>query len=73
MRTRTAGAQITIHARCSEGVATDLDLHAELAGAAPDHAPGIDAVHGVPGELARAAAGGAKEGTFVVAGDLSSL
>jgi hypothetical protein len=32
--------------------AADLDLHAAFAGAAADHAPGIDAVHGVGIELA---------------------
>jgi len=30
-----------------EGVAADLDLKAELSGAALDHAPGVDPVHGL--------------------------
>jgi hypothetical protein len=45
------------------------DLHAELGGAALDHALGVDAMHDVAVELAVAAAGGAEQGALAVAGD----
>jgi hypothetical protein len=47
-------------------VATDLDLHAELGGAALDHAPGIDPVHSLAVQQAGAAKGRAKKGAFVI-------
>jgi hypothetical protein len=50
-----------------------LNLHAELAGAALDHAPGIDPVHGFAIQLASPAARRAEESAFVVAGNPSSL
>jgi hypothetical protein len=52
-----------------EGVAADLDLHAELYGPALDHAPGIDPVHGRGRERAGARDGRAVQGTLFTAGD----
>jgi hypothetical protein len=45
-----------------EGMAADPGARAKLGGAALDHAPGVDAVHGRGGERAGAAGGGAEEG-----------
>jgi hypothetical protein len=47
-------------------VATNRALHAELSGAALDHAIGIDPVHGLAVEHAGAAKGGAEEGAFAI-------
>jgi hypothetical protein len=43
-----AGFELGRDAGCSKRVIADLDLHAELAGGAPDHAPGIDACMASP-------------------------
>ena len=58
-----AGFQIGGDARGAEGMAADPD--AELGGAALDHAPGVDAVHGRGGERSGATDGGAEEGALL--------
>jgi hypothetical protein len=50
-------------------VAADLDLHAEVGGAALDHAVRIDPVHGRGRERPGAPDGRAEQGTPFVAGD----
>jgi hypothetical protein len=66
---RAAGFKVGGDPGGAEGVAADLDLHAKLPGAALDHAPGVDPVHGRGRERAGAADRGAEQGALVVAGD----
>jgi hypothetical protein len=64
-----AGLQVGRYSGGPEGVAADLDLHAEFRGAALDHAPGVDPVHRPRRECAGAADGRAEQGTLFVVGD----
>jgi hypothetical protein len=50
-------------------MAADLSAHAELGGAALDHAPSIDAAHRLVGQRAGAAGGGAEEGSLATVTD----
>ena len=59
---RAAGFEIGGDAGRAEGVAADPHSHAEAAGAALDHAPGVDAVHSRYGERVGAADSRAEEG-----------
>jgi subtilisin family serine protease len=63
---RPAGFKIGGDAGCPEGVAADLDLEAEVGGAALDHAPGIDPVHRRGRERAGAADGRAEQGGLLL-------
>ena len=52
---RSAGFKLGGDARGAEGMAADPGARAELGGAALDHAPGVDAVHSLCGEITGAA------------------
>ena len=61
---RAARFKISRNPRRPKRVAADLDLHAELCGAALDHAVGVDPVHGLAVQQTGAANGGAEEGAL---------
>jgi hypothetical protein len=68
-----ASFQIGGDARGAEGVAADPAPCAELGGAALDHAPGVDTVHGRGGQRAGAAGGGAEEGGLAAVANTGRL
>jgi hypothetical protein len=59
---RAAPLKVSGDPRSAKSVAADPALHAELGGAALDHAPGVNAVHHGCGERASATGCGAEEG-----------
>ena len=54
-------------------MAADPGARTEFGGAALDHAPGVDLVHGFCGERAGAADGGAEEGGLAALANAGSL
>jgi hypothetical protein len=63
---RAPGFQIGSDARGAESVAADPDPRAEIGGAALNHAPGVNPVHGRGGKRAGAAGRGAEEGLLSI-------
>ena len=68
-----AGFEIGGDSRCPKSMAADPDPHAEIGGAALDHAPGVDAVHRFVGQHVGAAGGGAEQGSLAVLADAGGL
>jgi len=66
---RPASFEVGGNACCPEGMAADLDLHAEVGGAALDHAPGIHPVHRCGRECAGASYRGAEQGALRLVAD----
>ena len=69
----TAVVEIGCDPRCAERVTADFGVEAGVPHAPADHAPGVDAVHRRTGQLARAAARGAEQGSPLCVRDPGGL
>jgi hypothetical protein len=70
---RSAGLEIGRDTRRAKCMTSNLDAHAEIRGAALNHAPGVDTVHRLVGQYVGAAGSGAEERAFAILADAGGL